>query len=826
MIPTLFRVLALSFLLSLAALPARHAGAQEVVPASSQMVSDQRAVIAALAKRADDIERRLPEVADDDARLVELRTQLEEIERELLKASVVFRPRLADINARIEQLGSPPGEGQPPETELVAAERLALVAEKGEMNATLGIAEDLSIRAAGLVTRIADMRRDLFSRLLTKRYDIGISTLSTFGEAAQSEGQRFYRTVSSWVSFVAKYKLSSVLGAAFFALLAAAILLIGGRRLFGEVFRADPEAVDPSSISKLSVAFWSTLLPTTAFGVFLAATFFFFNSFGVLRGDIGVMLRALFTVLGLLFFVHRLGVAILAPQLPEWRLIPVRSGAASTLLWLMSATALVSGVDSFLTAVFESLQSPIELTVAEALIATVIIGLLVIAAALVKPFSDTEGAPMPWPRLVRVFLFLLGTVTVVAAVSGYIGLARFISQQIVWTGAVLATMYVGYLSAQAVSEEGAFARTAFGARVQRRLRLEDSALDQFSLAIGIAINIAVVLAGLPLILLQWGFQPGDLSAWAYRIATGIKVGNFTFSLTGILWGLVVFGVAYVLTRWFQGWLDGSVMARGKVDVGVRNSIRTVVGYAGLALGVLLAVSAAGIDLSSFALIAGGLSLGIGFGLQNVVSNFVSGLILLAERPFKAGDWIVAGNVTGTVKKISVRATEIETFQRQTVILPNSELINSAVGNWTHRNKLGRAEVRVGVAYGSDIRRVHALLGEIVRSHPLVLKNPEPMIVFADFGNAALDFEARFFLADITNGSGVQNDIRFAIWERFKEEGIEIPSTPRFTPPPPEAKWPTDDDAAEAEMIHKAAEREKQRAKPRKGRAPRPIADPD
>ena len=176
--------------------------------------------------------------------------------------------------------------------------------------------------------------------------------------------------------------------------------------------------------------------------------------------------------------------------------------------------------------------------------------------------------------------------------------------------------------------------------------------------------------------------------------------------------------------------------------GVRNSIRTVVGYVGMALAAIIAVSSAGIDLSSLALIAGGLSLGIGFGLQNIVSNFVSGLILLAERPFKAGDWIVTGEVSGTVKKISVRATEIETFQRQTVIMPNSELINRAVGNWTLRNKLGRVDIRVNVAYGSDVRRAHAIMLEIAASHPLVLKNPEPFVLFANFGPAALEFEMR------------------------------------------------------------------------------------
>jgi len=233
-----------------------------------------------------------------------------------------------------------------------------------------------------------------------------------------------------------------------------------------------------------------------------------------------------------------------------------------------------------------------------------------------------------------------------------------------------------------------------------------------------------------------------------------------------------------------------VMARGRVDAGVRNSIRTAVGYAGILVACLLGFSAAGIDLSNLALVAGGLSLGIGFGLQNIVSNFVSGLILLAERPFKVGDWVVAGTTSGMVKKISVRATEIETFQRQTVIVPNSEFINSSVGNWTHRNKLGRVDVKVGVAYGTDARRAAEVMDEIVRGHPFVLKNPEPFVAFLAFGPLSLEFEIRFFLADILNGNVVQNDVRFAILEVFDREGIEIPSTPRAVDPRfPETRQP-------------------------------------
>jgi small-conductance mechanosensitive channel len=261
-----------------------------------------------------------------------------------------------------------------------------------------------------------------------------------------------------------------------------------------------------------------------------------------------------------------------------------------------------------------------------------------------------------------------------------------------------------------------------------------------------------------------------------RAAGGFKVGAFSFSPFAILTGLGVFLIGYFVTRWFQRWLDGTVMARGRVDPGVRNSIRTVVGYAGLAIALLIAVSAAGFNLSNIAIIAGGLSLGIGFGLQNIVSNFVSGLILLAERPFKVGDWIETGATSGIVKKISVRATEIETFQRQTVIMPNSTFINGAVMNWTHRNKLGRIEVPFGVVYASDPKQVHDSALAIVRAHPMVLRNPEPAVLFQGFTDIAMSFEARAFLADISNGGTVRNDLRTSLVEGFRVQGIILATT--------------------------------------------------
>jgi small-conductance mechanosensitive channel len=814
----LWRAVVLSFIV--VAVAAATALAQGTSGAGSPLIQEQRTVIQKYSTQADDFERQIAANSEQDARLVEIRLKLETLARELLASAVAFRPRLAEINARLEQLGPTPADGQA-EPDIVATERAALSAEKAEINAVLGLAESLSIRVNGMVEKIGQLRSELFRNLLTKRYSLADAFDGELLDDIRGEYSSFYRAISSWLKFVFQYKFQSVLAATFFALVAAAILLFGGRRVFGRLLETDPAAEDPSYLSRLSVAFWSTLLPTMAVGIFLLATLFFFNYFNVLRGDIGTYLNSLFAVIGVVFCVNRLANAVLAPRLPNWRLMSIESHTAWQLVALVTTMAVVIGLNTFLTVVNDTMNSPLSLTIARSFLSALVVGLLLI---LIGALRDRDGAWRPWRVWLRYVAIGLGLFIIAAALFGYIGLATFVSMQVVVTGTILITAYIGFLTSRAIGEEGGFAETSVGRWLAAKSSTEAATLDQMGLVVSLAINLMIVLIFLPLILFMWGFQPGDIEAWAYKLGSGFSIGTFRFSPGGILTGIVVFAIGYFLTRWFQGWLDGSVMARGKVDTGVRNSIRTVVGYAGLALAGLIAISAAGIDLSSFALIAGGLSLGIGFGLQNVVSNFVSGLILLAERPFKAGDWIVAGDVSGTVKKISVRATEIETFQRQSVILPNSQLINSAVGNWTHRNKLGRVDIKVGIAYGMDVKRAHAILLDIARNHPLVLKNPEPFVLFANFGPAALEFEIRVFLADVLNGNIVQNDIRFAVIEAFAAEGIDIPSTPRAEVKKPDERWPPDDERDEAALIEEKAREEtalaEQRAAKRRGGRPR------
>jgi potassium-dependent mechanosensitive channel len=743
-------------------------------PAPARAADEPQSLLAAIGKQVDDIRPRVAAKASDDGELAKLKVQLDDLAKQVIGVAVSFRPRLGEINARLAELG-PAAVSDSPEPQAVQDERKKLTEEKKAINSALGAAEDLSISVNREIDRVSQKRRDLFSSSLSQRVDVNYAFGSEVIKDAQNEAAAFLRQFKSWLQFVWKFKFGSILAATFFALLAASIILMGGGRLFGSLYSRDREIAEPSYLSRLSVGFWSTLIPTVSFAVFLGATYFFFDYFNVLRSDIRPTVSAFFNVCAVVFFIQRLAQGILSPDLPNWRLIKVAPGPGRILLWLITATAFVTGLDFIGEVLNRTLDSPLPLTIAKSLLATLLVGFLIVTIALVNPVPDDKGGrPQPWPRAVKLFIILLGLLPMVAAGLGYVGLSRFFSQQIVITGAIIVTMYLGFKSAAALADDGAFANTLLGQNLSERYKVEPVMLGHIGVGTSVLINLLVLAWGLPLILLQWRFQWEDIRGWIISALTGFQVGSATISLLGIFAGIAVFIIGYVITRWFQRWLDGNILTRGKVDSGVRNSIKTALGYAGTAIAGLIGISVAGIDLSSLALVAGALSLGIGFGLQNIVSNFVSGLILLAERPFKVGDWIEAGATSGFVKKISVRATEIETFHKQSVMLPNSLLINAAVGNWTHRNKLGRVDISVGVLYKSEPMQVQQILREIGGRHPLVMKNPEPFVLFQGFGEKQMTFELRVHLADITNSAVVQTDIRSQIMEEFNKAGIEIP----------------------------------------------------
>ncbi|MET0568604.1 MAG: mechanosensitive ion channel domain-containing protein, partial [Hyphomicrobiaceae bacterium] len=387
------------------------------------------------------------------------------------------------------------------------------------------------------------------------------------------------------------------------------------------------------------------------------------------------------------------------------------------------------------------------------------------------------------PRWLKIPLWLIVIGIVAGSLTGYVALARFVAQQLVMTGIVVLITMLLYLAIRALTREPATEGNPLGAMLESRFGLDQPRRHQLARLTELSLGMVLAVCALPVLMLQWGFSGADIRDWFRSLFFGFEIGQFRISLARILIGLVLFTLLLLATRLFQRWLRDRMLQQPRMDPGIANSIDTVVGYTGIAVAALLAVSYAGFDITNLAIVAGALSVGIGFGLQSIVNNFVSGIILLIERPIKVGDWIVVGNEQGNVRRISVRATEIETFDRASLIVPNSELITGRVLNWTHRNLVGRVVLKVAVDYTADPEKVIKILERCADEHPLILKSPPPKASFDGFGASSLDFSLRFLLGDLNRSFDVQSDVRMIVLKALRAEGVNIPAARQTAPPP-------------------------------------------
>jgi len=476
----------------------------------------------------------------------------------------------------------------------------------------------------------------------------------------------------------------------------------------------------------------------------------------------------------IIFAVNALVTTVFAPWSSQWRLIPASDRAAARICGLILTLAIAYGVTTLIYVVTRIVQAPFALTVAVAFPSSLLLAAIIVAI-LLTPLDGQHQERMPslrWLTALRIPIWITVAAIVVCALGGYLALSRFLAQQLIVTGSILSFVYLLLLWVDGLMHGLGDDSAATGLWLKERAGLEQRRRKQLVLPIGLVLKFAVLVFSVPLILLQWGYRWPDIYDW-YSQFFGFQIGNTQVSFGVLLASIIVFGLAYAAARVFQGWLDAHVLKPAGISGGVRDSIRIGVGYVGIVIAALAAFSYAGFNLSNLAILAGAFSVGIGFGLQSVVNNFVSGLILLAERPIKVGDLVVVGGEEGYVRKISVRSTEVETSERARVLIPNSYFITEKVKNWTLRDNTRRVVIPISVGYGCDPRKVMATLLKVAQDNPNVMTTPAASVDF-DFGADSLNFKLYAFVYDLNKGGSTSTDLRIAILDAFNEAGIAMP----------------------------------------------------
>jgi small-conductance mechanosensitive channel len=493
-------------------------------------------------------------------------------------------------------------------------------------------------------------------------------------------------------------------------------------------------------------------------------------------------------LVAVIFFTAGRGIAhgVLAPGAPDRRLLTIDEAAATRLYRIAVVAALVFAMVIAANAVHRAVVAPVVMTIAtSALGAAAVAGLLAWTALRVRGEGEqTTGEPDPRAQWLRLIAWVAVAVIAAALVIGYVGFAAFIAGRVLWGLVVIGALILLLVLVDATFGEVLAANAPRGRAIATTLGLKPRTVELLGTLVAGLVRVMLIVAALLVVLGPWGIFAADAVLAMQGAVLGLRIGDFTLSLGTIFSALMVLVIGLLATRGAQRWLETRFLPRTTLEPSLQLSVSTILGYVGFILTIALALAELGINLQNIALVAGALSVGIGFGLQSIVSNFVSGLILLAERPIRVGDSIVVRGEEGYVRRISVRATEIETFERATVLVPNSELVTGIVKNWTHSNTTGRVVVKVTTPYDVDTDQVRDLMVACACDHPQLLQNPPPRVFLLGFGDNGLQFELRCIVANVDYGLSVRSDLHFAILHRFRQAGIDLSPAARTAPATP------------------------------------------
>ncbi|MFN3399308.1 MAG: DUF3772 domain-containing protein [Ferrovibrio sp.] len=722
------------------------------------------------------ITRQLRDPRMDDEGFAALRADLDRLRVQATTERDQFRQAATSAQSQLDALGPAPAAGQPREAAAVTESRRQLAVRLQSVQDSTKQAELALTRIVALQDEVADEARRQFTRQLLYR---GVSPFnpdfwhSGFDDIGAISTQVMAVPAQWWAADEGRRPGHSTLLQIVIVVALASVLLIPTQRWLRRNYGIHPENEDPSPVRRTIAAF-TVLIGHTAMPLVVL-----WAAYGVLAGNswltglVGSMVLMLMQAVSTALLAYGLAHATLAPYQPVWALIPLPERERKTLLRRTGAFA----VGMILLAVLVAPSRVPDFGFAGRNMVIAAVALFLFVANLA--FSDPRlwrSLPDEWRplRLLAGLIFGLNLIALVALLLGYYGAAAFLSY-----GLLGSALSLGAYALVRIAVRDGLANLAESPdsrfRVWRQsLGLSGPMSTTSQLLLGLLADIILFLLLLAGLAVSWGVSRATLISYTLELFYGVTIGPVTISLGNILTAVVVLVIGIGITRLLSGGLNSRLETQAGIDPGVRNSMVTGLTYAGYLLAIVAGVGVVGLDLSNLAIIAGALSVGIGFGLQNIVNNFVSGLILLIERPVKVGDWVVVGTREGYVRRINVRSTEIETFPRASVIIPNSELISQSVMNWTHRNRLGRIDIQISLSYNADLEKAREVLLKCLTEHPDSLSMPASVVIFREFEAGTLLFALRGHISDVEKRHIIESDLRFAIHKALKESGVGLP----------------------------------------------------
>jgi small-conductance mechanosensitive channel len=484
-----------------------------------------------------------------------------------------------------------------------------------------------------------------------------------------------------------------------------------------------------------------------------------------------------------------MGAALLSAGRPQWRLAPISEGVVARLAPFPALIAAAAGLATLAAGVNSILASSLATSVAGDCL-TVLGEIAAVGGALAMvgrarhehlvsngdaEAAGTAGGRIAWVAAALAAWLALGG-ALISVLTGYLALASFLMHETIWIGAVLAAVYLLLHFVDDVFPALFAPDGPAGRAIKTGVGFSDSALEQLGVLLSGAFRLALLLVGWTIILAPFGASADDIVGRFTTTSWVLQIGQVSISAGSVLGALGLFLIGLFLTRAVRGWLETRYLPKTQMDLGVRTSVAVAVNYAGVIFAILFAFAYLGLSFSQIALLASALSVGIGFGLQAIIGNFVSGLILLAERPIKVGDWIAIGDLEGDVKAINIRATEIEMMDKSKLIVPNSDLVSKTVRNVTHGAAAARLRIGLKTDASVDPNAVREIVLGRMRAHPEVLAQPAASMFLSDIRDGALEFTAFAFVASARSAYRVKSELLFQIVPDLQAKGIALASS--------------------------------------------------